>query len=259
MEVLVVGAGSMGRWLGGILSDCDSPESGVEPAGDERCTVVYYDEQPDVAKRAAAETGGRTVSTPAETYDLVCIAVPIPVAQTAIATHAPRARLAAIDITGTMAGPVEALETHAPNVERASFHPLFSPDNEPGNVPMVVDNEGPVIAFLREVLEDRGNTVFETTPAEHDEAMGTVQARAHAAILAYGLAGEAVPDRFQTTVSSELSELVEQVGDGESRVYADIQEAFDGAADVADAASKLTSADREEFERLHELIREAHR
>jgi prephenate dehydrogenase len=150
-----------------------------------------------------------------------------------------------------MAEPVAAMRRHAPNRERASLHPLFAPENEPGNVPVVADAPGPVTDRVRETLESRGNDLFETTPGEHDEAMETVQARAHTAVLAYALAAREVPDRFQTPVSGRLAELVEQVTGGEARVYADIQAAFDGAGDVAAAADRVAAADGTAFERLY--------
>lgn len=257
MEVLVVGAGSMGRWFGRVLTSSDGSPSGSGKV--DAWSVTYFDPQQEVAEEAASETGGQAVSTVSGQYDVVCIAVPIPAATSAIKTHAGRAERAVLDITGTMGDPVEALSKHAPDVERCSVHPLFSPANEPGNVPVVVIQDGPVTAFVRETLRTRGNNVFETTPEEHDEAMKTVQSQAHAAILAYGLASDAVPARFQTSVSTELDSLVEQVTRGEARVYGDIQRAFGGAPDVAAGADTLASADREEFEQLYNGIREKKR
>lgn len=255
MEVLVVGAGAMGQWVGRVFTERESSlgESSLDLS--EGLDIEYYDEQPEAARDAATQIGGDAVTTVKAEYDVVCVAVPIPVATQAIADHAHRARRAVFDVTGTMNEPVAALNRHAPEVERCSLHPLFAPANEPGNVPVVLDADGPVTRFLREVLEDRGNNVFETTPAEHDEAMKTVQSRAHAAILAYGLASETVPERFQTTVSGELEALLRQVSSGEARVYGDIQAAFDGADDVAEAAATLAEADRTEFEQLYNQIR----
>jgi prephenate dehydrogenase len=143
------------------------------------------------------------------------------------------------------------MREHVPDCERASLHPLFAPANEPGNVPLVVDEGGPVVDTVRETLTASGNDCFETTPEEHDEAMETVQARTHAAVLAYGLAAEAVDERFHTPISAELDDLAGQVTDGEPRVYADIQAAFDGADDVAEAARRIAEADAEVFERLY--------
>ncbi len=240
MNALVVGAGEMGRWLADVLGD-----AGFE--------VAVADADPDVAAAAADALDVR--ATPVEgdeRFDLVCVAVPIPAAVGALAAAAPRADRALLDVTGTMADPVAAMREHAPDRERVSLHPLFAADAEPGNVAVVPDATGPVTDTVRETLAERDNHLFETTPEEHDRAMETVQARVHAAVLAYGLAAEEVPEEFHTPVSAGLAELVERVTDGDPGVYADIQAAFGGAADVAEAARRVAEADRETFQQLYE-------
>lgn len=242
METLVVGAGAMGRWLGTVLQ-ADYPEA---------VTLSFLDQAAKRADEATEAVGGRAVPTDTtESFDLVCISVPIPAATDAIQSYSEHATGAIIDVTGTMAAPVEAMAEHAPGRERMSLHPLFAPANEPGNIPAVVDESGPLTDALIEALRARDNEVFETTAPRHDEAMETVQARTHAAILAFGLSATEAPARFQTPISDALSELTEQVTDGDSRVYADIQEAFEGAEDVAEAARELADADREAFERFY--------
>jgi prephenate dehydrogenase len=255
MDVLVVGAGAMGRWLGAVFASADGSQATRRDV-----SVSYYDQDLTVAEQAASETGGQALASLAERqFDVVGIAVPIPAVSDAIAAHAGRARGAVLDVSGVMTDPVAALETHTTDQEWASLHPLFAPANEPGNVPVVLGNEGSILADLWATLETRGNTVFETTPTEHDAAMETVQARAHAVILAYGLASESVPERFQTPVSQRLEELLAQVAGGDPRVYADIQAAFDGADDVAAAAETLASASSAEFETLYtDLLEDRH-
>lgn len=245
MDALVVGAGSMGRWLGRVLrADAPGPVS-----------LAFHDADKAAAREAADALGARSVAPADEdTFDAVCIAVPIPAAGDAIADHAPRAERAIVDVTGWMAEPLAAMREHAPECERASFHPLFAPESEPGNVPVVVDASGPTTAAIRDALVARDNTLFETTAAEHDEAMETVQARTHAAVLAFGLAAEPIDPAFHTPVSAALADLVEQVTGGEPRVYADIQATFDGAGDVAAAAEQIASADSEGFEALYESL-----
>lgn len=241
MDALVVGAGDMGRWFGSVLHDVDDPVS---------LTMVDRDE---ATARAAAETLECEYHTdvPDRQFDLVCIAVPIPAASEAIETYSSVATGTMVDVTGTMAAPVSAMAAHAPDLDRASLHPLFAPANEPGNVALVTSSGGPHVDAVVAVLEERGNIVFETTPEEHDDAMRTVQARAHTAVLAYGLAGDSnIPDRFQTPVSETLSALVDQVTAGESHVYADIQAVFEGSADVAAAAEQIAEADRAQFTEL---------
>ncbi len=242
MRALVVGAGQMGRWLGGVL------RSTIELDVD----LAIADADATVAERAAAALDATLVQDPGDaTPGLVCIAVPIPAATDAIATWGPTAEEAIVDVTGVAADPLEAMRTHAPDVERASFHPLFAPPNEPGNVAVVVDADGPTVRTLQDTIAGRGNDLYETTATEHDEAMSTVQARTHAAVLAFGLAAEPVPDELQTPISAGLADLLDQVTGGDPRVYADIQSTFDGAEDVAEAARDIAGADPDVFEQLY--------
>lgn len=246
MRTLVVGAGAMGRWIGRVV--------GRDLDGD----ITFLDREAVVADRAATAVGGRGVGpdglAPAGsadgTYDMVCIAVPIPAVAEAIRAYGPRARKAVIDLTGEMATPTATM-AELSGCERASLHPLFAPDAEPGNVPVVFEQSGQTTQRLVATLRARGNTVFETTAAEHDRAMETVQVRVHAAVLAFALAADPVPDRFHTPVSAELTGLAARVTGGDPAVYEDIQATFDGADDVAAAARRVADAEGDEFGRLY--------
>lgn len=238
MDVLVVGAGTMGRWFARVVD----------------AEVFVTDVDPETAARTAAAVGARTAPLEGDGdagYDAVCVAVPISAGPESIATQAPRAERAVLDVTGVMEPAVEAMCEHAPDKERVSLHPLFSPENAPGTVAVVADAPGPVTDDVLDSILEGGNTLFETTPETHDTAMETVQARAHAAVLAFGLAAEEVPQEFHTAVSGPLAELVEQVTTGNPGVYAEIQAAFDGADDVAEAARRVADADEETFRALY--------
>lgn len=236
MDLLVVGAGDVGRWFARAV-DAD---------------VAFADADPDTAERAASAIDARAVAADAdERFDAVCLAVPIGAAAAAVERYAPRADRAMLDVTGAMAGPVAAMRDHAPTRERVSLHPLFAPENAPGNVAVVADAPGPVTDGLRAGLAAAGNRLFETTATEHDRAMETVQASAHAAILAYALAAEEVREEFATPVSADLDALAATVTGGTSRVYREIQTTFDGAERVAEAAERLADADDERFEALY--------
>ncbi len=235
MELLVVGAGAVGRWFAGAV-DAD---------------VAFADVDVATAEAAADAVAGRAVPLEgAERFDAVAVAVPLPLAAGAIAAQAVRAERAVLDLAGAMVEPVAAMAEHAPDRERVSLHPLFAPENAPGRIAVVADASGPVTDDLRAALAARGNELFETTPEAHDLAMETVQAKAHAALLAFGLAADDVDPAFGTPVFDRLSALLGEVTDGEPRVYADIQATFDGADAVAAAARELAEADREAFERL---------
>ncbi len=239
MNLLVVGAGTMGRWFGRTI------------AAETDMDIAFADTDPDAAATAADALNGKSIAIDSdERFDAVCLAVPISVVEESVADHAPKAERAVLDVTGVMAEPVEAMRTHATDRERMSLHPLFAPENAPGTIAVVTDASGPMTDEIHTALA-ADNEVFETTPDEHDRAMETVQARAHTAVLAYALAAEEVQEEFQTPISDPLSALTEQVLSGSPQVYTEIQDAFDGAEAVAEAAERIANADSEEFEELY--------
>ncbi|QLH78752.1 prephenate dehydrogenase [Halosimplex rubrum] len=247
MNLLVVGAGEMGRWFARTVA-AGTPDPP---------TVAFTDTDPSAAREAAARlsedsTDARAVPSDADgPFDVVCFAVPIPSVESVVPAYADRADRALVDVSGVMGPAVDAMAAAGPDLERVSLHPLFAAARAPGNVAVVADAPGPVTDELRAALADAGNDTFETTAREHDRAMETVQARAHAAVLAFGLAAEPVPDEFGTPVSEALFDVLGTVTGNDPGVYADIQAAFDGADSVAAAASRVADADRETFEALY--------
>ena len=238
MDLLIVGAGEMGRWFARTMA--------------ESASVTLADVDDATASEAAEEIGADTTPlTDDQRFDVVCFAVPMSVHEEAITAHAFRGRQAVLDVTGRMDGPLRAMAREAPERERASLHPLFSAENAPGNVAVVRDGTGPAIEAVLDCFSEAGNTLVETSATEHDELMETVQAKAHAAILAFALASDEAPEGFSTPVYEGLEGLVEQVTGGSPHVYAEIQEAFDGASEVAEAARRIADADGAEFERLY--------
>lgn len=249
MELLVVGAGEMGRWV----ADTVGADRG---AGNLAADVAFADLDAERARDAARSRDGRAVQTDTdERFDAVCLAVPISAVGGVVARYADNAERAMVDVSGAMAAPLEAMAEHCPGRERASFHPLFAPPRVPGNVALVADERGPIVDRLVADIEAGGNDVFETTAAEHDGAMETVQAGAHAAILAWRLAADDVREEFHTPVSAGLTDLADTVTEGTPEVYAEIQAAFDGAEDVADAAREIADADPEAFAELYDQAR----
>ncbi|MCL9817166.1 prephenate dehydrogenase/arogenate dehydrogenase family protein [Natronocalculus amylovorans] len=237
MELLVVGAGEMGRWLADTVD----------------ASVAFADLDSAVAVDAAAgRPTCRTVETDTdEQFDAVCLSVPMSAVVPAIEQYAENATGAIFDISGVMAAPLSAMETHAPSIERASYHPLFAPPRIPGNIAAVTADSGPILEAIESDLKTAGNTVFSTTAEEHDRAMETVQSAAHTAILAYALAAEDVRPEFATPVSARLDDLVSTVTEGSPDVYAEIQDAFDGADRVAATAQAISDADRAAFTELY--------
>jgi len=159
-----------------------------------------------------------------------------------------------LDVTGVMGPALDAMREHAPDRERLSMHPMFSEANAPGRIAAVPDATGPVTDAVRAALTAAGNELFETTATDHDEAMETVQAKAHAAVLAYGLVREEVDPRYHTDVSTALFEAVDSITGSTAHVFGDIQATFDGADDLAAAARRVADArgDPEAFAALYE-------
>lgn len=240
MDVLVVGAGAVGRW---VAAAADAP-------------VAFADVDQRRAEAAAEALGSRARVVPlddSEPFDVVAVAVPLGAAAAAVERHAPRAERAVVDFTGEMTGPLAAMTEAAPTVERASFHPLFAPEHAPGRVAVSGDGAGPATERVRTWLVDAGNELVEIDPETHDDAMATIQGRAHAAVLAFALAADDVPDELATPVYEDLDALAERVTGGNDRVYSDIQAAFGGADEVAAAAERVADAvDAGEFAEVYD-------
>lgn len=242
MRALIVGAGAMGRWFAELTR--------------EWLSIAVADTDPTAARKVADELAVDVVESDAtESFPVVCTAVPLPATEEVIESYGHRADRAIIDLSGTMREPLAAMREHTDGCERISLHPLFAPENAPGNVAMVAEQSGTVAAELRSLLETEGYTAFETTAAAHDRAMENVQAKVHTAVLAYALAADPVDEEFHTPVSAALEELVETIVSGNPRVYADIQARFAGADDLANAAARIAESDDSEFVELFEEAR----
>ncbi|WP_020221719.1 NAD(P)-binding domain-containing protein, partial [Halarchaeum acidiphilum] len=109
MDVLVVGAGEMGRWFASAVTS----------------DVAFADADPPRAEAAADALGSRGRAVPLDTtesFGVVCLAVPMRVASESIAEHAEKAQQAVVDVTGSMRAPLDAMADAAPARERVSFH-----------------------------------------------------------------------------------------------------------------------------------------
>ena len=234
MRAVIVGAGQMGRWFADVTAGWLDPS--------------FVDADPDRAAAAAADTDADWIqAADVNSVPIIVTAVPLTATADVLREFGPLATDAVIDLSGSMSGPMTALQDTVPDREQLCLHPLFAPENAPGTVAVVTDKEGPIGADLRRTLDRQGYTLLDTTPERHDEAMKSVQAASHAAILAYALAAEPVDPRFHTPVSKGITELVEMVVNGNPRVYGDIQSTFDGADDVAREAAQIANSDAEAF------------
>jgi prephenate dehydrogenase len=73
MRLLVVGAGAMGQWFAESVATSDD-------------AVAFVDTNPATAESAADAVGGRALTPPVEeSFDLVCVSVPMPAAAAGVA------------------------------------------------------------------------------------------------------------------------------------------------------------------------------
>ena len=122
--------------------------------------------------------------------DLCLLAVPIDITTTVasrIAPHLPDKCILA-DVTSLKAEPLKAmLSSHSGPV--VGLHPLFGPTTKTMDRQIVVVSPGrnhEACQWLLNQLRVWGNVLVQTSPEEHDEIMGLVQALRHFATFTFG-------------------------------------------------------------------------
>lgn len=166
-RVLVIGGrGSMGRFFAQSLRHSDYEVRVLE-----------------------REDWGRAAEL-ASNIDLCLLAVPIdvtPAVAAQIAPYLPRHCVLA-DITSLKTQPVQAmLRSHPGPV--VGLHPLFGPATRTMDRQIIVVSPGrdpDACEWLLDQLTVWGNVLVQTSPEEHDEIMGIVQALRHFATFAFG-------------------------------------------------------------------------
>jgi len=92
MDILVVGAGEIGRWIADTVLADESPID---------ATVAFTDRDPAVADDAAAGRDAEAIPVDSDTtHDAVCLAVPMSAVPAAVEAYASRAERAILDVSG---------------------------------------------------------------------------------------------------------------------------------------------------------------
>lgn len=189
-KVLIVGGnGSMGKFFGRWLKQSDYE--------------VRVLDREDWAKAGALSSG----------IDLCLLSVPINVTASAaagIAPHLPNGCVLA-DITSLKRDPLKAMLAAHPGAV-LGLHPLFGPATTTMDKQIVVVTPGRNPAdsqWFLDQLEVWGNVLVETSPDEHDDIMGIVQALRHFATFAFGqfLHSRGVPISRTLELSSPIYRL----------------------------------------------------
>src|SRR5574338_218617 len=210
----------------------------------------------------------------ASVADVVVVSVPIDATDAVIREIGPRVREDALlmDVTSIKDAPVNAMLAST----RASVvgtHPMFGPNvhSLQGQRVVVCRARGDAWGdWVTRMLQARGLTVQETTPAHHDRMMSVVQVLTHFQTQVLGLTlarlGTSLEETLRFTSPAYLMELYvtarhfdqspDLYGPIEMRNPAtgEVTSAFTAAA--AEVADILGSDDRDRFRRLFEEVRE---
>lgn len=164
--VIVGGAGRMGRLFGRMLTLSGYEVRSLD-AGDW-----------DQAAELVADAGMVLVSVPI--HDTVAVIGRLPAL--------PEGCLL-VDITSTKRGPLEAMLAAHPGPV-LGLHPMFGPDVDSLAKQVVAYTPGrdpEASRWLLEQIRLWGARLHEVSPADHDHAMGLIQALRHFSTFAYGL------------------------------------------------------------------------
>jgi chorismate mutase/prephenate dehydrogenase len=210
----------------------------------------------------------------ASVADVVVVSVPIDATEEVIRAIGPRVRADALlmDITSIKEAPVATMMAST-GASVVGTHPMFGPNvhSLQGQRVVVCRGRGDGWAdWVTGMLQARGLSVQETTPAHHDRVMAVVQVLTHFQTQVLGLTlarvGTTLDETLRFTSPAYLMELYvtarhfdqspELYGPIEMRNPAtgEVTSAFKAAA--AEVADILASADRDRFRRLFEEVRE---
>jgi chorismate mutase/prephenate dehydrogenase len=205
--------------------------------------------------------------------DVVVVSVPIDATESVIRAIGPQVREDALlmDVTSIKEAPVAAMLAST-KASVVGTHPMFGPNvhSMQGQRVVVCRARGDGWAdWIARMLQARGLTVEETTPAHHDRMMAVVQVLTHfqTQVLGLTLAGLGTPleETLRFTSPAYLMELYvtarhfdqspELYGPIEMRnpATAHVTTAFGAAA--AEVAEILASGDRERFRKMFDEVR----
>jgi len=182
---------------------------------------------------------------------VVVVAVPMVVTTEVIRRVGPHMKPGSLlmDLTSLKEEPVREMLAATPE-EVVGCHPLFGPDAadlEGQNVVICPGRGESGKAWLREILEQSGARVVETTPERHDRIMAVVQGLTHLNTMAMGLAMENLGEdpaelgRMSTPAFRAKRDLLEKVFGPSPRLYVELVTKNPSARDVIAAYGKAVA------------------
>lgn len=210
-SVLIFGFGAFGR----LIASAVSPHLAVAVS------------DPDPAAQAQARLLGHAVVGPQQAgrFDVVVLAVPVPVLGECLHRLAPHLRAGQVvtDVCSVKQGPAGLMAQILPaGVQILASHPLFGPQSMPAGVaagrvvlcPVRGTGWRRIAAFLRRAL---GLKIIITTPEEHDRQAALTQGLTH--LLARAMAGFQPHPLIRTRSFDLLAEALEMVASDAPEVF----------------------------------------
>jgi prephenate dehydrogenase len=224
---IVGGGGGMGRWFACFLAG--------------RGYAVHISER----------DGGMPLPELAAACPVVVVAVPMAVTVEVIRKVGPLMKQESLlmDLTSLKEEPVREMLA-ATEADVVGCHPLFGPDAadiEGQNVVICPGRGESGKAWIREILEQSGARVVETTPERHDRVMAVVQGLTHLNTMAMGLAMETLGEdpaeleRMSTPAFRAKQDLREKVFGPSPRLYAELVTKNPSAREVIAAYGKAVA------------------
>lgn len=210
---------------------------------------------------------GDAVSAEISRVDLLLLAVPEPVAVTAVPVLTdllPKRALLAdtLSVKGRMATALRGFSDR----QAVSLNPMFAPALGMRGRPVVsvVSHDGPLVDDLLALVEACGGRVVRMDALRHDRLAAISQALTHATILAFGHALHTLDADIEELIAvappphATLLAMLARVASGAPEVYWDIQSGNPLASDVHEALARavehvrniVASGSCADFERL---------
>ena len=214
MNVLIVGAGAMGRWFVQLFKGWGWKVW---------VTDVDRKKSLSLAKELGVEAGDEILPQ----ADLVLVAVPISSTSSVLKEVCGRMKKGALlmEVSSVKEHVVSTmLELKSNPVELVALHPLFGPGAtsvKGERFAFIPVKEGKLFKEIRKRLEKEGAIMIKTNAKQHDLAMARVQAMTHLLLLCYlHLCGQ---EKLQTHLSRSLLELAKAVLAGNPSLYYELQ------------------------------------
>lgn len=210
---------------------------------------------------------GDAVSAEVSRVDLLLLAVPEPVAVTAVPALAdllPKEALLAdtLSVKGRMATAMHGFQDR----QAVSLNPMFAPTLGMQGRPVVsvVFHGGPLVDDLLALVEAFGGRVVRMEALQHDRLAAISQALTHATVLAFGYALHTLDADIEELIAvappphATLLALLARIASGVPEVYWDIQSGNPLASDAHEALARgvehvrniVGSSSGADFERL---------